>query len=208
MEKGEKTRQRVIAQAAPVFNQRGFAGTTFSELMEVTGLQKGGIYRHFAGKEMLAVEAFDYASEIATRLRFEGIDRKHGAVQSLKQFVSNFARLRSPIAGGCPIWNTAMDCDDGNPVLRERARSALRAWLDRIGALVREGKAAGEIVESVDTDSLAILLVCSLEGALTGARLLDDEGPLTAIESHLHAVLDGLMTSRPTGGRRTRRGSK
>ena len=71
MEKGRATRQRVIAQAAPVFNQHGFAGTTLSELMEATGLQKGGIYRHFAGKEQLALEAFDHAHEVAMRLRFE-----------------------------------------------------------------------------------------------------------------------------------------
>ena len=115
----------MITQAASVFNRRGFDGTTFSELMEVTGLKKGGIYRHFAGKVQLALEAFDYASEVATRLRFERIDRNAGAVEMLKQFVSNFARRRSPIAGGCPIWNTAMDCDDGNPALRECAKSAL-----------------------------------------------------------------------------------
>jgi TetR/AcrR family transcriptional regulator, transcriptional repressor for nem operon len=39
--------------------------------MEATGLQKGGIYRHFAGKEQLALEAFDHAHEVAMRLRFE-----------------------------------------------------------------------------------------------------------------------------------------
>jgi len=29
--------------------------------MEATGLEKGGIYRHFASKQQLASEAFDYA---------------------------------------------------------------------------------------------------------------------------------------------------
>ena len=52
-----------------MFNQRGFAGTTVSELMDATGLKKGGIYRHFAGKEELALAAFDHAFEVISRLR-------------------------------------------------------------------------------------------------------------------------------------------
>jgi TetR/AcrR family transcriptional regulator, transcriptional repressor for nem operon len=206
MEKGRATRQRVIAQAAPVFNQHGFAGTTLSELMEATGLQKGGIYRHFAGKEQLALEAFDHAHEVAMRLRFEKIDGDAGAIAKLKQFVTSFARRRSPIAGGCPIWNTAVDCDDGNPALRERAQAAFQSWLDRLAKIVREGMATGEIAEHIDPDELATLLVCSLEGALTGARLLGNDGPLFAMETHLHAVLDEACRRSSKGrGRASRR---
>jgi TetR/AcrR family transcriptional regulator, transcriptional repressor for nem operon len=208
MDKGRATKQRVIAEAARVFNQRGYAGTSLSDLMEATGLKKGGIYRHFAGKEELALEAFDHASEVALRLRFERIDPNSGSVEKLKQFVTNFARVRSPIAGGCPIWNTAVDCDDGNLALHERAKAAFRSWLGRLAKIVREGKAAGEIAEHVDPDGLAALLVCSLEGALTGARLLGDDGPLATMESHLHAVLDDTVTPPPSGGGRASRRSR
>src|SRR5436190_4666477 len=46
--KGELTRRRIVERAAPVFNQRGYAGTSLSELVAATGLEKGGIYNHFA----------------------------------------------------------------------------------------------------------------------------------------------------------------
>jgi TetR/AcrR family transcriptional repressor of nem operon len=63
--KGEKTRQRIVRKAAAVFNQRVYSGTSLSELMEETGLEKGGIYRHFESKEDLAATSFNYAwSEI------------------------------------------------------------------------------------------------------------------------------------------------
>ena len=45
--------------AAPIFNQHGYEGSSLNDLMEATGLKKGGIYRHFASKEELAAEAFD-----------------------------------------------------------------------------------------------------------------------------------------------------
>jgi TetR/AcrR family transcriptional regulator, transcriptional repressor for nem operon len=54
MRKGEQTRQEIIRKAAPIFNQRGYDGAALSELMRATGLEKGGIYRHFKSKEQLA----------------------------------------------------------------------------------------------------------------------------------------------------------
>ena len=61
MRSGEQTRENIIRQAAALFNQQGFAGASMSDIMLATGLQKGGIYRHFESKEALALEAFDYA---------------------------------------------------------------------------------------------------------------------------------------------------
>ncbi len=49
MRKGEQTRQEIIRRAAPLFNQKGYEGTALSDLMEATGLEKGGIYRYFTG---------------------------------------------------------------------------------------------------------------------------------------------------------------
>src|SRR3984957_15247277 len=62
--KGEQTRQEIIRKAAPIFNQKGYEGATVSDLMRATGLEKGGIYRHFGSKQELAGDAFDYAWKI------------------------------------------------------------------------------------------------------------------------------------------------
>ncbi len=39
MSKGEKTRQRIVAEAATLFNERGFEGGSMTDLMEATGLE-------------------------------------------------------------------------------------------------------------------------------------------------------------------------
>src|SRR5208283_5028756 len=72
MTKGEQTRREIVRKAAPLFNQKGFAGTSLADLMDATGLQKGGIYRHFSSKEELAAEAFDYAWQKAVSGRLDG----------------------------------------------------------------------------------------------------------------------------------------
>src|SRR6266478_9974761 len=74
MTKGQQTRRDIVEKAAPLFNKKGFEGTSLSDLMHATGLQKGGIYRHFSSKEELATEVFDYAWQKAVSRRLEGIE--------------------------------------------------------------------------------------------------------------------------------------
>ena len=61
--RGNATRRRIVEQSAAVFNKNGYSGTSMSALMAVTGLEKGGLYRHFDSKEDLAAAAFDYAGK-------------------------------------------------------------------------------------------------------------------------------------------------
>ena len=70
MKKGEKTRRRIVERSAGVFNTRGYFGSSIKYLTRGTGLEKGGIYNHFASKEEIALEAFDYAASLM-RARFE-----------------------------------------------------------------------------------------------------------------------------------------
>src|ERR1700674_3944665 len=65
--KGEETRQENIPKAAPNFNRKGYSGAALSDLMRTTGLEKGGIYRHFESKQELAVDAFAHAWKISFR---------------------------------------------------------------------------------------------------------------------------------------------
>src|SRR6201996_8897315 len=145
MRKGERTKQEIVRNAAPLFNTKGYEGTSLSDLMAATGLKKGGIYRHFASKEELAAEAFDFAWQAARRVRLLQLDEKLNAGDKLKQLIGNFINNKSPVAGGCPILNTAIDSDDGNQVLRLRVSKALRSWLALLRLIVKRGVQSGEL---------------------------------------------------------------
>jgi len=193
MTKGDLTRQRIVAEAAPIFNRHGFEGTSMSELMAATGLQKGGIYRHFKNKEELAVASFEHAWNLAARQRWLDIDKQAPAVDQLKQFVANFSEKRSDLVpGGCPILNTAVDADDGNPALRERARSALAVWIRRLRRTVKAGIAKGEMRQDADPAQTAAVIISVLEGALMMSRLQWSEKPLEHAREHLNNFLEGL----------------
>jgi TetR/AcrR family transcriptional repressor of nem operon len=168
----------------------GYEGSSMAELMEATGLQKGGIYRHFASKEELAAEAFDYTCQAAWELRMQHVDEAASGIDKLKLFIANFAETRSPIGGGCPILNTAVDADDGNALLRERVVKALRAWSARLQAMVKEAVKAGETKSGVDPKAVATVVIAALEGGLMMSRLERNYGALRRVQEHLNGYLD------------------
>ncbi len=198
MRKGEHTRQEIIRKAAPIFNQKGYDGAALSDLMRATGLEKGGIYRHFASKEELAAAAFDYAWREALHARIHDLDAVANSVDRLKQLIANFVERRGIIPGGCPLLNTAVDTDDGNSVLRERARKALTGWRDYLVAVIRAGIKAREIRPKIDARKLATLIISSLEGAIMVHRLERDEEAMRAVRAHLENYLETEVRARST----------
>ncbi len=191
MRKGEQTRQEIIRKAAPIFNQRGYDGAALSDLMQATGLEKGGIYRHFESKQQLAAEAFDYAWKLAIDTRFEGTQDVPNAVDRIKLFVRNFRDRRAGlVAGGCPLLNTAIDSDDGHPQLRRKARRALDYWLERLQSVIEGGKRRREVHSAIDSANLAMLIVSTLEGSLMVSRLQRRNDALDFVCRHLEEYLE------------------
>lgn len=191
MKKGEATRREIIEKAAPIFNQKGFEGASLSDLMRATRLEKGGIYRHFESKEQLAGEAFDYAWKTAMDRRMAGIEEVANSVDQLKQFVRNFRERREGLVpGGCPLLNTAIESDDGNALLRSRAKRALGGLLNRLERIAIEGLKCGEIKGEVDAKKLATLIVSTLEGSLMVSQLQKTDEPRTLACRHLEEYLE------------------
>ena len=191
MRKGEATRQRIITEAAPIFNQRGFDGCSMQDLMQATGLEKGGLYRHFANKEELASEAFRFALAQNVKVRTEHLDEIPNSINKLKKVVQLFVDLPPAIPGGCPLMNTAIDADDGNEALRDLARKGIQDWRARLTRIIEAGIKANEIRRSTDPRRIANTLIATLEGALMISRLENSRNALRDAQT----TLDTLLTS-------------
>jgi TetR/AcrR family transcriptional regulator, transcriptional repressor for nem operon len=191
--RGEATRRRIVEQSASAFNRHGYAGTSMSELMAVTGLEKGGLYRHFESKQDLAVAAFDYAWETVNEPRRLGLENCESSLDKLLLLVKNFVEQPPrTLPGGCPLLNTAVESDDGNPVLRGKARAALDQWRDGIADIVRHGRQKGELRDDVEPVGVAIVVIAGLEGAVMMSRLEKTREPLLTVGKHLAGYLQTL----------------
>jgi TetR/AcrR family transcriptional repressor of nem operon len=196
--KGERTRRRIVEKAAGVFNTKGYFGSSMNDLVREIGLEKGGIYNHFASKEELALEAFDYAAGVM-RERFQAtLEDKEGALDRLFAVVDVLGGLAEdpPVAGGCPILNTAVESDDAHLQLKERAREAMSEWLRLIGGIVKEGVRIGELDPGTDPRKMASVVVATLEGAVMLSKLYDDPVYMRRSVDHLKEHLKALARTR------------
>jgi TetR/AcrR family transcriptional repressor of nem operon len=198
MGKGAKTRQRIIEQAAPLFNQGGMAGCSMQDILHATGLQKGGLYRHFSSKEELAAECLKYSLAVVFRARSGNADHIPNAIDKLRYLVDRFVSTPSPLKGGCPLMNAAVDSDDGDPQLRRLSLQGLRAWKSRLLQIVKEGIERGEVARGTDPVRVVNTVIAILEGSLLISRIERTSSAMQDARVHLDALFEGLV---PTGRR-------
>lgn len=195
MGRGTRTREHIIEQAAALFNRKGFAGASVSDIMSATGLQKGGIYRHFESKEALAAEAFGYAVERLAARFVRALDGKESARDRLVAILGVYAEMPTdpPVPGGCPILNASVEHDDGNPALRAQVREAMDGLRRLLRHTVRRGVDRGEVRPGVDADATANVITAALQGGVLLGRLYDDPAPMGDVVAHLRAYLEGTV---------------
>ncbi|MEO1374036.1 MAG: TetR/AcrR family transcriptional regulator [Cyanobacteria bacterium J06635_10] len=191
MSKGKETKERILHQAAALFNTQGYAGASISDIMRVTGLKKGGIYNHFQSKDELALQAFDYAIDLIKQRYGDALKNKRHAVERLQAIISVFsANVENPaIEGGCPLMNAAVESDDAHPMLRQRAQTAMDSWRNMVCKVIQKGIARGEIRSFVNADEVASVMISLLEGAVMMSKLYDDSTHLERAIAHLNSYI-------------------
>jgi AcrR family transcriptional regulator len=173
MTKAEKTRNYIVEKTAPIFNMKGYAGTSLNDITAATGLTKGSIYGNFANKDEVALAAFDYNLNHNVS-NIEGAMSKEVTTKGkLLVYVSIYQGFITGTVsrGGCPILNTATDADDTHPALREKALKAVMAWKKRIIELVEEGISEKEIKAGANPEQVALTVIAMIEGGIMISRL-------------------------------------
>jgi AcrR family transcriptional regulator len=183
MTKGERTRQMIIEKAAPLFNKNGYAGTSLSDIMKVTGLAKGGVYGNFKNKDEIAAMTFEYAyNKIKSAILFR-LCECNGSIEKLVcilQFYKNYI-TNPPIEGGCPLLNTSVEADDSFPFLKTRARAAQNEMLNSLTQIFQAGKKNGELKPDIQPLREAEMMYALIEGGIVMAKINDNPQTLNRI---------------------------
>jgi TetR/AcrR family transcriptional repressor of nem operon len=62
----QETHERIVRKASLRLREKGAHGVGVADLMKEAGLTHGGFYAHFASREALVIEAFNYAMDRST----------------------------------------------------------------------------------------------------------------------------------------------
>jgi AcrR family transcriptional regulator len=171
-EKGGETRQRIIDAAADCFMQRGYAGTSMSDLIAAAGLTKGGFYFHFASKRDVAVEVVRTRQEAMRAEVFATAGEHDRASDQIVAMVRALpAAIQSKMGGG--VAGLERFCKDlvlagaDDPAVVQ----PLRPWVDTTEQLFRWAQEQGDMTRDVDARTAAVLAVgafCGLEDLARG----------------------------------------
>lgn len=194
LSKADRTRQFIIEKTAPIFNAKGYAGTSLNDIIDATGLTKGSIYGNFENKDEVAIAAFDYNFGNVANLIKSRVEQKNSMIDKLLVYPDtyrNFLQIKF-LKAGCPLLNTSVDADDTHPKLKERAIIALKLWRTSVERLINHGIEIKEIKPNTNATSFAIILMSLIEGAIMQAKLT---GKLTELEitmDHLEKMIREL----------------
>ncbi|WCT14771.1 TetR/AcrR family transcriptional regulator [Mucilaginibacter jinjuensis] len=192
--KAERTRQFIIETTSGIFNMKGYAGTSMSDITDATGLTKGSIYGNFENKEEVALAVFDYNHGKVSQAISQYINKAktyHDKLMVYAQVYDQYSRNIFP-KGGCPMLNTAIEADDTNPLLKERAAKALLSWKKRITDLIEGGIAAGEFKPGIDTNQTALSMIALIEGGIMIAKVTNSQTNLDTILKTVEMLVNQL----------------
>lgn len=194
--KGERTRERVIDAAAALVNRQGLSGTSVGDIIRATGVKKGNLYFHFAGKDEIGIAVLEkarreYLAYLAANAKGDrALDRLGGVIDAVVRF-----HRRNGFTGGCIFGNTALETGDTNPRFAAFVRGVFDEWSGLLERLLLEARDEGDLPDGIDPPSFARLIVASLEGGIMMARLSKDGRDLLRCVDSIRTAL-GLKSPR------------
>lgn len=174
MNKAARTKQLIIDKAAPIFNSKGIAGTSLSDILEATKLAKGSLYVHFENKEAISHAVVDHFADRKIKMLdrvFSGKDSS-SAKDRLFAYLELVLNPSKPVfEGGCPFLNFGMEADDMDQVIRKKVKKMVEAEQGRIAGAVSLGIRNGDFRPDWDAQEFATTVYAMVEGATMITRV-------------------------------------
>jgi AcrR family transcriptional regulator len=160
-------RDELSREAARLFAEKGYHGTSIGALADAIGVQKGSLYAHIAGKQDLLYE-----------IMREGADAFHGALDAIPEDLPATEKLRLALRGHLRVvaeqlelatvfvreWRY-LEGERRDEIVAERRR-----YEERVRALFREGRDLGELRSDLDEGVAALLFLSAANWAFTWLR--------------------------------------
>jgi AcrR family transcriptional regulator len=194
--RGAATRARIVAAAASLVYERGFAGTSLDDVMAATGTSKSQLYHYFADKDALVREvikaqlgriiAAQEAAEVHEISSWEGLQRW------CDHFVT--ATRATQGAGGCPLGSLVGELADQSEPARRVLAQCFAEWQSYLSAGFKAMRDNGELAAQADPAELALTIMSALQGGLLMAQTTRSARP---VELALNMALEHMAAYRP-----------
>jgi len=180
-------RAELTRQAARLFAEKGYHGTSMGDLAEAMGVQKGSLYAHTESKQDLLYQAMR-----------EGADAFHAALDAIPEDLPPGEKIRLALRAHLRVVADQLDVatvfvrewrylagERRDEIVGERRR-----YEERLRALFREGRELGELRTDLDDATAALLALSAANWAYTWLRPEIDTDELA--DRFYNVLLEGI----------------
>lgn len=185
--KGEKTRAGIVNHAKQLFYEHGYDGTSFSDIVEASGLYRGNIYHYFKTKDDILKAVIDsHLTEFGALLA--RWDQENSAPkEKLIAFVDMLTGSRADLVQyGCPVGTLNMELGKDRRDLQKAARALFDMFRDWLAARFKE------LGKPEEARSLALHLLGRAQGIALISHVYQDTKLLRQETSLLEEWIRGL----------------
>ena len=188
--KGEITKQKIVAEATRLVQQKGFKATSMSDLVAAAGVQKGCLYFHFAGKDELLLAILEQA-KADFLLLIDGALQGDTPGASLDNFFRGTLALQqgNGFTCGCIFGKLAQEMGDQDPRVAAFIQALFTDWAEKIAVVVQAAQRSGEITCGLSAEVLGRHIIMALEGGILLTTLERRARPLEECIVSLRALL-------------------
>jgi AcrR family transcriptional regulator len=167
-------RNELTRQAARLFAEKGFHGTSMGDLAEAMGLQKGSLYSLTESKQELLYEAMREGAA-AFHAGLDAIPEDAPAAERIRLALRAHLRVVAEQLDSATVFTREWRYLEG--ARRDEIVAERRRYEERLRAIFREGREHGELRTDLDEAAAALLLLSAANWAytwLTPERDTDD----------------------------------
>jgi AcrR family transcriptional regulator len=186
---GDRSRARVLEQAAALATLEGLEGISIARLANATGMAKSSVYVLFGSKEQLQLATIDAArTSFVTHVVTPAISNSPPGSQRLLQLCEGFLDYveRRIFPGGCFFVTAAAEMGGRHGPVRDRVARYQQQWRELLTQTARDADAAADLPPKTDPDQLAFELGAILAGANIAAILHDDNTIINRAREAIH----------------------
>lgn len=184
-ERGDQTREKIRYAASLLFSQKGFSSVTMKDICDVTGLSRGGLYRHYGSTAEIFKDIFSVANGSQIDLIAQTIERNGSAAEAMDQLLDLLyaEMVDSETTLSLAIYEYGQNCD--NSFIRDMHIRTIEKW----SRLIEYGISRGEF-GPVDVAQMVDLLLYSYQGVRMCSKMLPDTASAADhVISHIRNVL-------------------
>jgi AcrR family transcriptional regulator len=180
-------RDDVTREAARLFAERGYHGTSMGDLAEAVGVQKASLYSHTGSKQELLFATMRGAAD-AFHAALDAVPEDAPAVERIRLALRGHLRVVSEQLDVATVFTREWRYLEGEH--RQEILGERRRYEERFRALFREGVERGELRADLDAGAAALLVLSAANWAYTW---LTPERDTDALADRFTAILvDGV----------------